>query len=1042
MSFVVKNYKNGDTLYANDMNNLVTGISEANSAIAQKANLADVYTIQQVDNLVNQKANSDNVYTIEQTDKLLADKADASMVYTKTEIDNKLSSVYNFKGSVASADNLPENAAVGDVYNVEDTGDNYAWTGTDWDKLAGTVDLSNYLTVDAATTVYLTQDNAASQYATKDALQSGLAEKQPIGDYATVSQLEDGLQPKLDSATASELYATKEEVEAGLAEKQPVGDYPVYQDFAAGSTSDQRKTIQLANFDTISGLMTDGTGVNLVMVSKWNKADFGSTQLPFNINSKDGVVQINDSLTVVDNKQLEAAIADFTTESDVDSIVDAATANLVSDDELSSSVNTLNTQFTAALKEKANVDDVYLKTAADTKFALKSEIPTSLPNPNALTIKYNGVQAFVYDGSTAETGNFVVNADTVPGIQDKIDASLADYVKTADLSDYALASDLDSYALKTDLNGFVSEAQLTEYAKTAELPTELPNPNALTIKYNGQTAFTYNGSTAETGNFVVNLETVPVSEDEDSVSAKSYIDSRTKSILDLGNYSSSGAAENAAAADGVYDNSDYRFLTYTVNNAQNGLIINNISEDKTTQYLYWNGLKYSRTIAVVEDEKQISAWALEDSVALPNRAVMPTLFSLTTEADSDTIKTAMTSPISKEPITLDDLNKCLQLGYTLREYSMQTGSVFVGFTGSAFTLTYIGFANPVQDPAIMSIAVNITADGQYSVVRNGTKAIAMTSSNLGTSSVITGINSSVSALDSSVNDLNASVSELDILKAQISMLQDQVQQLKTPVVEEVEPTEEAASISEPEKDVAFNGAVDSFTASITAKSVQSSNAMIESSRLSIAATEDVSIKNLQTSGNLAQSVSNAAVSINNQGYVTITDVDWQQTGYNAIEIGLSNEPPKGVLIDGIDFKNAMSNNAINIFGWQDNAVITISNCHFTKVSNAIRISNKLNNRATINIINCTCDEWDSTPEWKGFLIMQDYTSGSAEAVKANNQFGPNKLTINMTNVVGPDGQKIVGNAESLANDHIIYIYSNEEGQPAYSEDRFPVITAK
>ena len=47
-------------------------------------------------------------------------------------------------------------------------------------------------------------------------------------------------------------------------------------------------------------------------------------------------------------------------------------------------------------------------------YALRSEIPTKLPNPNALTIKYNGTQAFTYDGSTAETGNFIVNAETVP----------------------------------------------------------------------------------------------------------------------------------------------------------------------------------------------------------------------------------------------------------------------------------------------------------------------------------------------------------------------------------------------------------------------------------------------------------------------------------------------------------------------------------------------------------------------------------------------------------------------------------------------------
>ena len=35
---------------------------------------------------------------------------------------------------------------VGDVYNVTETGDNYAWTDIEWDKLSGEIDLTAYLT--------------------------------------------------------------------------------------------------------------------------------------------------------------------------------------------------------------------------------------------------------------------------------------------------------------------------------------------------------------------------------------------------------------------------------------------------------------------------------------------------------------------------------------------------------------------------------------------------------------------------------------------------------------------------------------------------------------------------------------------------------------------------------------------------------------------------------------------------------------------------------------------------------------------------------
>ena len=51
-------------------------------------------------------------------------------VYNKSEVDNKVSSIYKYKGSVANKEALPtENLAIGDVYNLEDTGMNVAYTG-------------------------------------------------------------------------------------------------------------------------------------------------------------------------------------------------------------------------------------------------------------------------------------------------------------------------------------------------------------------------------------------------------------------------------------------------------------------------------------------------------------------------------------------------------------------------------------------------------------------------------------------------------------------------------------------------------------------------------------------------------------------------------------------------------------------------------------------------------------------------------------------------------------------------------------------------
>lgn len=65
----------------------------------------------------------------------------------KQEVSVKISAVYKFKGSVASYDALPTvNREIGDTYNLLDTGANYAWTDSGWDKLSETIDLSGYVT--------------------------------------------------------------------------------------------------------------------------------------------------------------------------------------------------------------------------------------------------------------------------------------------------------------------------------------------------------------------------------------------------------------------------------------------------------------------------------------------------------------------------------------------------------------------------------------------------------------------------------------------------------------------------------------------------------------------------------------------------------------------------------------------------------------------------------------------------------------------------------------------------------------------------------
>lgn len=89
----------------------------------------------------------------------------ASKAYVDQEIWSAIAWVYTYKGSVATASDLDniQNPQVWDVYNVQDTGMNYAWNGTSWDALGS--DLTNIRVFDLPGTDDPVDDTPALQWA-------------------------------------------------------------------------------------------------------------------------------------------------------------------------------------------------------------------------------------------------------------------------------------------------------------------------------------------------------------------------------------------------------------------------------------------------------------------------------------------------------------------------------------------------------------------------------------------------------------------------------------------------------------------------------------------------------------------------------------------------------------------------------------------------------------------------------------------------------------------------------------------------------------
>lgn len=126
----------------NDINGIKTNIGSL-SNLDTTAKGTIVAAINEV------KTSTDGKMTSAQVDsKITAAKAGLA---TETYVNNKVSSVYKYKGSKDTYGSLPTTGnAVGDVWNVVDkNGQNFAWTGSAWDALGETIDLSGYMKNDA-----------------------------------------------------------------------------------------------------------------------------------------------------------------------------------------------------------------------------------------------------------------------------------------------------------------------------------------------------------------------------------------------------------------------------------------------------------------------------------------------------------------------------------------------------------------------------------------------------------------------------------------------------------------------------------------------------------------------------------------------------------------------------------------------------------------------------------------------------------------------------------------------------------------------------
>ena len=321
------------------------------------------------------------------------------------------------------------------------------------------------------------------------------------GKLETVNSAIDSLGVRIDNAKEqlnASIESVKSYADEQLATKQPVGDYPEFQKFSAGVDPAERKTIQLANADSISGVTTDGRGVNVAMVSKWNKVDLGSSQVSMNLNSLDGQVTINDGKVVATlddisgsetatNALIDKKIADYHKESDAKFVSAKTTgrhstvAVSTADDEVRLSSSETNP---TGSQGGVYVGSQLIQVMTNYKPSDRKEASLLMITPSRFDLKRRDAEGQMHE---IELVDLITKANKVPGVEAGVEA-VKKRVETLS-GEVNTKTPLESFeAFKTETNGEIQKVK----SNVLQLSNSVYTKSEIDGKLTG--AFHYKGS--------------------------------------------------------------------------------------------------------------------------------------------------------------------------------------------------------------------------------------------------------------------------------------------------------------------------------------------------------------------------------------------------------------------------------------------------------------------------------------------------------------------------------------------------------------------
>lgn len=801
--------------------------------------------------------------------------------------------------------------------------------------------------------------------------------------FATVNE---GLDSKADKIAVD---AITEKVDGISADLEGVVKY---QEFGEG-----RKTIQLSNYDNISGIDTKGEGHNLVMLSKWDKADFGAPGVELNLNGSADRPTYNDTKEIALTEDIEAA-----------------KEGLISYKVLEDGSKTI---------ELANGDSLSGVNAEGVAgFNLAKVTPENKVEIGSAGMDLNLV------GSEPRP---LFNGSKGIALSEDLETKAAELQDNINLK--ASQSDLETYMSATDTK--VSELE----EKIGNVPTKVSElENDLGFQNEAQV----DGKIKEAIDAIPEVDLEPYATKEELAESSNEVLTNILGRIwtntdkeESGNFDTSYKHADGSYAriwnetDGggsQYYNSNKDTLSFVgVNDGNDGIHVQIYSKKKSTNVgarlnatpdgIFYgvgnsasiapeNELVVKKDITEVNTnlEAEIEARSTADTQLQNDLQVEATTAREAEKANADAIVAEVSRATEKEAEIEANLASAVKF----------TTSTYEGRDKKVITLDNDELINARSNSEDLENKVNVGGKSISLIQLNRWNVV-----DVGSPYTLTNINTpkgqrpTVQEAGQSgpeanqiayVSDVAGLSNTLEALNATVQILQSKVDVLTKTNTEVVSVDGSAGELKDSSKDYIVSGSINE-NAEIVGKSISLKSIKVsDNARLKLNA-GDVEAKDLNISGSFPKANGNTVISVNNAEFIVFKDMVFDASEvYNGIEIGLASNSvlPKNILFDNCKFQGEFSNNAILVFGTQDNAIITLNNCYFEKISNALRLSNKSNaSGVVVNINNCTVDQWETRAPWQGFLICEDYTNKTEEEVNANNLFGDGKITVNFNNLV-------------------------------------------